>query len=140
MSGGEWLSGTPLFMMLGLVALTMAVIWIMPRITRVIPAPLATTTFAGEDAPNALIGPELLRVLFADTAEQAHYDDPRLFARIASPLLSNESASLGLADIDDRSAAIDADPPLLRLVADYARDCEDWEIAQALERRLPATN
>ncbi len=41
MSGGEWLTGTPLFMMLGLVALTMAIIWVMPRITRVIPAPLA---------------------------------------------------------------------------------------------------
>ncbi|WP_164659789.1 SulP family inorganic anion transporter [Tropicibacter sp. Alg240-R139] len=41
MSGGEWLTGTPLFMMLGLVALTMAIIWIMPRITRIIPAPLA---------------------------------------------------------------------------------------------------
>ncbi|MCZ4353017.1 SulP family inorganic anion transporter [Roseovarius aestuarii] len=41
MSGGEWLSGTPLFIMLGLVGLTMAIIWIMPRITRVIPAPLA---------------------------------------------------------------------------------------------------
>lgn len=41
MGGGEWLSGTPLYMMLGLVALTMAIIWVMPRITRVIPAPLA---------------------------------------------------------------------------------------------------
>ncbi len=41
MGGGEWLSGVQLYTMLGLVALTMAVIWIMPRITRVIPAPLA---------------------------------------------------------------------------------------------------
>ncbi len=41
MGGGEWLSGLQLYTMLGLVALTMAVIWIMPRITRVIPAPLA---------------------------------------------------------------------------------------------------
>ncbi len=41
MSGGEWLSGMQLYTMLGLVALTMAVIWIMPRITRIIPAPLA---------------------------------------------------------------------------------------------------
>ncbi len=41
MSGGEWLSGTPLYLMLGLVALTMVIIWVMPRITRVIPAPLA---------------------------------------------------------------------------------------------------
>lgn len=41
MSGGEWLSGMPLYLMLGLVALTMAVIWVMPRITRIVPAPLA---------------------------------------------------------------------------------------------------
>ncbi len=40
-AGGEWLSGTPLAMMLGLVALTMAIIWVMPRVTRAIPAPLA---------------------------------------------------------------------------------------------------
>ncbi|SMX42141.1 SulP family inorganic anion transporter [Maliponia aquimaris] len=41
MSGGEWLSGGPLILMLGLTALTMAIIWIMPRISRVVPAPLA---------------------------------------------------------------------------------------------------
>jgi SulP family sulfate permease len=40
-AGGEWLSGMQLWTMLGLVALTMAVIWLMPRITRIIPAPLA---------------------------------------------------------------------------------------------------
>ncbi|EEX08141.1 sulfate transporter family protein [Ruegeria lacuscaerulensis ITI-1157] len=41
LSGGEWLSGMQLYTMLGLVALTMAVIWVMPRITRIVPAPLA---------------------------------------------------------------------------------------------------
>lgn len=41
MGGGEWLSGQPLVMMLGLVAATMAIIWITPRVTRLIPAPLA---------------------------------------------------------------------------------------------------
>ena len=41
MSGGEWLPGIQLYIMLGLVALTMAVIQVMPRITRIIPAPLA---------------------------------------------------------------------------------------------------
>ena len=40
-SGGEWMTGWPLVTMLGLVALTMAVIWVMPRLTRAIPAPLA---------------------------------------------------------------------------------------------------
>lgn len=41
MSGGEWLSGQPLFLMLALVAATMTIIWVMPRITKAIPAPLA---------------------------------------------------------------------------------------------------
>ncbi|MGP6086460.1 SulP family inorganic anion transporter [Antarctobacter jejuensis] len=41
LSGGEWLSGMPLYMMLGLTALTMAIIWLMPKISKVVPAPLA---------------------------------------------------------------------------------------------------
>ena len=41
MSGGEWLTGVPLIMMLSLVALTMAIIWVMPKVTRFVPAPLA---------------------------------------------------------------------------------------------------
>ncbi|MDE1132894.1 MAG: SulP family inorganic anion transporter [Ascidiaceihabitans sp.] len=41
MTGGEWLSGGPLYMMLGLVIATMVIIWVTPRITKFIPAPLA---------------------------------------------------------------------------------------------------
>jgi SulP family sulfate permease len=41
MTGGEWLSGGPLFMMLALVICTMGIIWVMPRLTKFIPAPLA---------------------------------------------------------------------------------------------------
>ena len=41
MAHGEWLSGWPLMLMLILVAATMAIIWVMPRITSAIPAPLA---------------------------------------------------------------------------------------------------
>lgn len=41
MSGGQWLSGAPLYLMLSLVALTMAIIWVWPKITNAIPAPLA---------------------------------------------------------------------------------------------------
>ena len=59
MSGGEWLSGSALYMMLGLVALTMAIIWLMPRVTKVIPAPLAgigivagIVIFFGLDVPR----------------------------------------------------------------------------------------
>ena len=40
-TGGEWLTGMPLYIMLGLVALTMAVIWLLPKVSKVIPAPLA---------------------------------------------------------------------------------------------------
>jgi len=38
---GEWLSGAQLYMMLALTALTMAIIWVMPKVTNVVPAPLA---------------------------------------------------------------------------------------------------
>ena len=41
MAGGEWMTGLPLLLMLALVAATMAIIWVMPRITMAIPAPLA---------------------------------------------------------------------------------------------------
>ena len=41
MGGGEWLSGLKLQLMLGLVALTMVIIWLTPRVTKIIPAPLA---------------------------------------------------------------------------------------------------
>jgi len=37
---GTWLTGTPLMLMLGLVALTMFLIWAAPKITKAIPAPL----------------------------------------------------------------------------------------------------
>ncbi|WP_406648654.1 SulP family inorganic anion transporter [Aliisedimentitalea scapharcae] len=41
-SGGtEWLTGASLYMMLALVALTMVIIWGVPKVTNVIPAPLA---------------------------------------------------------------------------------------------------
>lgn len=41
MGGGQWLPPAEMALMLGLVALTMAIIWGMPRFTKVIPAPLA---------------------------------------------------------------------------------------------------
>ncbi len=41
MTGGEWLFGGPLALMLALVALTMAIIWVVPKVTKAIPAPLA---------------------------------------------------------------------------------------------------
>ncbi|MCJ8333039.1 MAG: SulP family inorganic anion transporter [Epibacterium sp.] len=39
--GAEYLAGGQMLLMLGLVALTMAIIWGMPKITNIIPAPLA---------------------------------------------------------------------------------------------------
>jgi len=54
-----WMSGFPLVVMLGLVVLTMAIIWLMPKITTVIPAPLAgiaivaaIVIFFGVDVPR----------------------------------------------------------------------------------------
>ncbi|MGO1118980.1 SulP family inorganic anion transporter [Rhodovibrionaceae bacterium A322] len=35
-----WMTGFPLYLMLGLVVLTMAVIWVVPRVTKAVPAPL----------------------------------------------------------------------------------------------------
>jgi SulP family sulfate permease len=37
---GTWLTGTPLILMLGLVVLTMFLIWVTPKVTKAIPAPL----------------------------------------------------------------------------------------------------
>ncbi|MFK8033746.1 MAG: SulP family inorganic anion transporter [Hyphomicrobiales bacterium] len=54
-----WMSGWPLANMLGLVALTMAIIWLMPKLTKAIPAPLAgigivagIVIFFGIDVPR----------------------------------------------------------------------------------------
>ncbi len=41
MANGDWLTGISLYLMLGLTGLTMLIIWVMPKITNVIPAPLA---------------------------------------------------------------------------------------------------
>jgi SulP family sulfate permease len=41
MGGGDWLPADQMSMMLALVAVTMLIIWAMPRVTKVIPAPLA---------------------------------------------------------------------------------------------------
>jgi SulP family sulfate permease len=41
MAGGDWMTGMPLVIMLGLVALTMGIIWLMPKLTNAFPAPLA---------------------------------------------------------------------------------------------------
>ena len=41
MSGGEWMTGWPLVLMLSLTAMTMLLIWGTPKVTKAIPAPLA---------------------------------------------------------------------------------------------------
>ena len=38
---GTWMTGTPLYLMIGLVLLTMLIIWATPKVTKAIPAPLA---------------------------------------------------------------------------------------------------
>ncbi|WP_160285570.1 SulP family inorganic anion transporter [Pseudomonas knackmussii] len=44
---GAWLSGMPLYLMLGLVALTMAVVYLLPKLTRAIPPALAAILSVG---------------------------------------------------------------------------------------------
>lgn len=45
---GDWLTGTPLFILLGFVLLTMAIIWGLPKITKAVPASLvAILTVSG---------------------------------------------------------------------------------------------
>jgi len=44
--GAEWTTGTPLYNMLGLIVVTMLTIWILPKFTKVIPAPLAAIGLA----------------------------------------------------------------------------------------------
>jgi SulP family sulfate permease len=41
MPDGQWMSGTPLWTMLGLIALTMLIIYLLPRLTKAVPSTLA---------------------------------------------------------------------------------------------------
>lgn len=45
--GEHWLSGTPLYLMVGLVALTMAVVYILPKLTRAVPPALVAILGVG---------------------------------------------------------------------------------------------
>lgn len=51
---GHWLQGAPLLLMAGLVALTMAVMWLLPKVTRAVPPALAA--IAGVGLLTALLG------------------------------------------------------------------------------------
>ncbi len=46
-SGEAWLSGSPLYLMIGLVALTMAIVYLMPRLTRTVPPALVAILGVG---------------------------------------------------------------------------------------------
>ncbi|HEY4081023.1 MAG TPA: SulP family inorganic anion transporter [Burkholderiaceae bacterium] len=46
-SGGQWLQGQPLVLMLGLVALTMAIVYVLPRLTRAVPPALVAILGVG---------------------------------------------------------------------------------------------
>ena len=46
-TGETWLSGTPLYLMVGLVALTMAIVYLLPRLTRVAPPALVAILGVG---------------------------------------------------------------------------------------------
>ncbi|HYQ39806.1 MAG TPA: SulP family inorganic anion transporter, partial [Pseudomonas sp.] len=60
-SGEAWLSGTPLYLMLGLVAATMAVVYLLPRLTRAVPPALVAILSVGAavyllDLPTRTLG------------------------------------------------------------------------------------
>ncbi|WP_296254790.1 MULTISPECIES: SulP family inorganic anion transporter [unclassified Pseudomonas] len=60
-NGERWLSGTPLYLMLGLVALTMAVVYLLPRLTRSVPPALVAILSVGAlvygfDLPTRTLG------------------------------------------------------------------------------------
>jgi len=46
-AGEAWLSGTPLYLMLGLVAVTMAIVYLLPRLTRAVPPALVAILGVG---------------------------------------------------------------------------------------------
>lgn len=46
-NGSHWLSGTPLYLMIGLVALTMAVVYLLPKLTRAVPPALVAILGVG---------------------------------------------------------------------------------------------
>lgn len=82
--GLVFLKGLPLMLMLGLVALTMAIIWLLPKVTTAVPASLAAiltvslisvgiNQSAGPDETHlvATVGDMLKTNLLADTAKEA---------------------------------------------------------------------
>lgn len=46
-TGGAWLDGAPLYLMLGLVALTMAIVYLLPKLTRAVPPALVAILGVG---------------------------------------------------------------------------------------------
>ncbi|MCA9043553.1 MAG: SulP family inorganic anion transporter [Planctomycetaceae bacterium] len=75
-SGGSlvFLSGTPLFVMLGLVALTMAIIWLLPKLTTAVPASLVailTVTLISLGV-NQAAGPVNGRNMIATVGDMLH--------------------------------------------------------------------
>lgn len=46
-AGGAWLDGAPLYLMLGLVALTMAIVYLLPKLTRAVPPALVAILGVG---------------------------------------------------------------------------------------------
>ncbi|HEX8596138.1 MAG TPA: SulP family inorganic anion transporter [Pseudomonas sp.] len=60
-TGETWLSGTPLYLMIGLVALTMAIVYVLPRLTRAVPPALIAILGVGllvylGDLPTRTLG------------------------------------------------------------------------------------
>jgi SulP family sulfate permease len=102
-AGGEliYLTGQPLFLMLGLVAATMAIIWLLPKMTRAIPASLA-----------AILVVTLASVAINQSVEKPNGENT--LATVGDMLRTNTRASeIAAAKLDDETsieenAAIDS--------------------------------
>ena len=98
-----WLSGTPLYLMIGLVALTMAAVYLMPRLTRAVPPALvAILDTLSTIAPYAvlmamvrLLEPLLTLNLTDEITESRGYPDRECVALGAANVVSGVFGGMG---------------------------------------------
>lgn len=78
----EYLQGTPLYWMLGMVALTMAIIWLLPKVTQAVPASLA-----------AILSVTLICASVNYYHKQDSSNEDNLLATVGDMLSTNDKAS-----------------------------------------------
>ncbi len=119
----HYLTGPKLYLMLGLVALTMAIIWLLPKVTRAVPASLAAilvvtgiavTINASVGADGGNLAPTVKDMLYSNlqanaVAELAPHDS---HGRADVSVLPPEQVAAAAASVDPRDASIKAGLPL----------------------------